>query len=118
VTQGGHEGDRLPFSKRDTADQPDAPRSTSSEPYHIGADRSLVDKHQSSGIKHALLSDPTSARAGHICSLPFLGLQAFFEGDAVSAEKTPERAAAGSNPPPAQLCNGLQQSQGRLLGRK
>src|ERR1700674_2604768 len=74
VTQGGHEGDRLPCSKRDTADQPDAPRRTSSEPYHIGADRSLVDKHQSSGIKHALLSDPTSARSGHICSLPFRSL--------------------------------------------
>src|SRR5712691_771070 len=78
VPQGRHEGDRPPFSKRDMADQPDAARSPSPEPHHVGADRSLVDKHQPSGVKHALLSDPTSARSGHICSLPFHGLQTFF----------------------------------------
>ena len=66
------------------------------EPHHISAGRSLVDKHQPRGIKHALLADPTSARAGHIGSLPFRGLQAFFERDAVSIEKPPERTAAGS----------------------
>src|SRR5215813_5735561 len=42
----------------------------------------------------------------------------FFEGDAVSVEKTPERATAGSNPPPAQLDNGLHQSQIRLFGNQ
>src|SRR2546425_8042186 len=42
----------------------------------------------------------------------------FFEGDAVSVEKTPERAAAGSNPPPAQLCNRFYQSQVRLFGNQ
>ncbi len=47
------------------------------EPHHVGADRSLVDKHQLGGIKHALLSHPTSARAGHVRSLSFRGLQAF-----------------------------------------
>jgi len=78
VPQGGYEGDRLPFSKRDVADQSDTSRSTPTEPHHIGADSSLVDKHQPGGIKHALLSNPTSARAGHVCSLSFLGLQAFF----------------------------------------
>jgi hypothetical protein len=78
VPQGGHEGDRLPFSKRDTTDQSDAPRSPSSEPHHIGADRSLVDKYQPSGVKHALLSHPTSARSGDVRSLPLRGLQAFF----------------------------------------
>jgi len=78
VTQGGHEGDCLPFSKRDVADQPDAPRGPSPEPRQIGADRGLVDKYQPSGVKHTLLSDPTSPRSGHICPLPFCGLQAFF----------------------------------------
>src|SRR5260370_10793724 len=63
LTQGSHEGDRPPFSARDAADQPDAPRSAPPEPHHIGADRSLVDKHQPTGAKHALLSDPTSPRA-------------------------------------------------------
>ena len=42
----------------------------------------------------------------------------FFEGDAVSVEKTPERAAAGSNPPLAQLCNGLDQGQVRMFGNQ
>src|SRR5713226_6274272 len=78
VTQRGHEGDRLPFSERHVAYHPDAPRSPSSEPHHIGADRSFVDKHQPGGIKHTLLSNPTAARSGHIRSLSFCGLQAFF----------------------------------------
>ena len=78
MPQGGHEGDRLPFAKRNAADQPHSPRSAPPEPRHIGADRSLVDKHQPGGVKHALLSDPASARAGHVCPLTFRGLQAFF----------------------------------------
>src|SRR3984893_13098425 len=40
----------------------------------------------------------------------------FFKGDSVAIEKTPERATAGSNPSLAQLCDGLHQSQVRLLG--
>jgi hypothetical protein len=36
----------------------------------------------------------------------------------VSIEKTPERAAARSNPPPAQRCNALHQSQVRLFGHQ
>ena len=78
VTQGGHEGDCLPVSKRDAANQSDAPRGPPPEPYHIGADRSFINEHQSSGVKHALLPDPASARAGHVCSLSFRRLQAFF----------------------------------------
>src|SRR5713226_7517568 len=35
----------------------------------------------------------------------------FFKGNAVSVEKAPERAAAGFDPPLAQLCNRLYQSQ-------
>jgi hypothetical protein len=50
-------------------------------------------------------------RAGHIGSLPFRGLQAFFERDAVRIEKPPERTAAGSNPLLAQFRNGLDQGQ-------
>ena len=78
VTPRGHEGDCLPCAKRDAADQPDPARSPPPEPHHVGAGRSLVDKHQPGGIKLALLADPTSPRAGHIGSLPFRGLQAFF----------------------------------------
>src|SRR6266568_465211 len=35
----------------------------------------------------------------------------FFKGDVVAVEKTPERAATGFDPPLAQLCNRLYQSQ-------
>src|SRR6267142_1658281 len=78
VPQGGHEGDRLPCSKWNDADHPDAPRSTPPEPHQVGADRGLVDKHQPGGIKHTLLSYPTSACSRYICSLSFGSLQAFF----------------------------------------
>ena len=64
VPQGGHEGNRLPFAKRNTADQPHSPRSAPPEPRHIGADRSLVDKHQPGGVKHALLSDSSVGARG------------------------------------------------------
>ena len=60
------------------ADHPLASWSTPPEPHQVCADRGLVDKHQPGGIKHALLSHPTSARSRHICSLPFGRLQAFF----------------------------------------
>src|SRR4029077_19140227 len=42
----------------------------------------------------------------------------FFEGDVVSVEKPPERAAAGFDPPLAQLCNRLNQGQVRLFGNQ
>jgi hypothetical protein len=42
----------------------------------------------------------------------------FFEGDAMPAEKTPKRTAAGSNPPLAPLRNGLHQSQVRVFGNQ
>src|ERR1700681_1676847 len=80
VAQGGHKGDCLPCSKRNGSDHPDATWCPPPEPHHVRADRSLVDKHQPGGIKHALLSYPKSARSRHICSLPFGGLQAFFKG--------------------------------------
>jgi hypothetical protein len=60
------------------ANHPDTGRSPSPEPRHIGADGSLVDKHQPRWIKKTLLSYPTAARSRHICSLAFRRLQAFF----------------------------------------
>src|ERR1700747_1804008 len=42
----------------------------------------------------------------------------FFKGYVVSGEKTTERTAAGFDPPLAQLCNRLNQSQVRLLGNQ
>ena len=107
-----------PCSKRNAADHPIAPWRPSSEPHQVRADRSFVDKHQPGGIKHALLSHPTSECARHICALPLGRLQGFFKGDVVSVEKAPERAAAGFNPSLAQRCNRLYQSQVRLFGNQ
>src|SRR6202795_674871 len=118
VAQGSHEGDRLPCSKRNGADTPVAARSTPPDPRQVCADRGLIDKHYPGGIKHPLFSDPTSACSRHIRSLPFSSLQAFFKGDSVAIEKTPERATACSNPSLAQLRDGLHQSQVRLLGNQ
>jgi len=78
VTQRGDEGDRLPFSERDVADQSNASRSTSFKAHQIGAHRGFVDKYQPSRVKHTLLSHPASTRADHVRSLPFGSLQAFF----------------------------------------
>jgi hypothetical protein len=38
---------------------------------------SLVDKHQSGGVKHALLAHPTTTGASHVCALSFGRLQAY-----------------------------------------
>ena len=46
TTQGAHEGKRLPRSKRNRADNPDAPWSTPTQPDQIGADRCFVKKYQ------------------------------------------------------------------------
>ena len=78
VTQGGHEGNRLPCPKRHLADQSDAPRCSAAEAHQVGTDRGLVDKYQPGGIKQALLPNPTSARASDVRALPFSGLQCFF----------------------------------------
>jgi len=78
VTQSGHEGDRLPSSKRNSANHPDATRGSPSQSHHVRADGGLVDKHQPGRIKHTLLSYPPAARPRHICSLPFGCLQGFF----------------------------------------
>ena len=78
MTQSGHEGDRLPSSKRNGANHPDATRGSPSQSHHVRADGGLVDKHQPGRIKHTLLSYPAAARSRHIRSLPFGCLQHFF----------------------------------------
>ena len=78
VTQGSHEGNRLPCPKWHLADQSDAPRGSAAEAHQVGTDGGLVEKYQPGGIKQALLPNPTSARAGDVRALPFSGLQRFF----------------------------------------
>lgn len=78
VTQGGHKGDRLPLSTRGMPDEFDASRTATPEPHHLGGDRSLVDKHQVGGIKHALLSHPAAARPRHVGAVLFRRPQTLF----------------------------------------
>jgi hypothetical protein len=67
------------ISKRNGANHPDATRGSPSQSHHVRADGGLVDKHQPGRIKHTLLSYPAAARSRHICSLPLVCLQYFFD---------------------------------------
>lgn len=78
VPQTGNKGDRFPMSVWDRCDQSLAARAAASEPHHVCASGSLVNKHQPGGIKQALLSYPTSAGASDIGSLLLLRVQTFF----------------------------------------
>ena len=82
VAQGAHEGECLPCAERNGP-----PWSPPPEPHHVGANRSLVDKHQPCGIKHALLSHPASAGAGDSARCRSAACRLFFKGDAVSRKK-------------------------------
>ena len=78
VAQSGDERDRLPMSMRRIADQPHATRAAASQPHHVGAGGSLVDKDQPRRIKQTLLAYPTPACTHHVRSLLLGGVQAFF----------------------------------------
>src|SRR6478609_7270359 len=78
VPQRCHEGDRLPMSVRHATNQPHATRAAPLEPRHIGADCSLIDKHQSGGVKHALLPDPAPTRPRHVSALLLRRSHTFF----------------------------------------
>jgi hypothetical protein len=78
MAQAGDESDCFPMSMRNRCDQPLPARATTSEPHHVCAGSGLVDKHQPSGVKHALLSYPTSAGASDIGSFLLCRVQAFF----------------------------------------
>jgi len=51
MSQSGDERDGLPMSMRRIADQPYTTRAATSQPHHVGAGGSLVDKDQSRRIK-------------------------------------------------------------------
>src|SRR5256886_16261146 len=61
VAQSVHEGDRLPSSKRNGANHPDATRGAPSQSRHVRAAGRLVDEYQTGLIKHTLLSYPPAA---------------------------------------------------------
>ena len=51
---------------RCVTNQSNAPWTSTVEPHHLGAGGGLVDKHQSCGVKRALLSNPASSRVGDV----------------------------------------------------
>jgi hypothetical protein len=78
ISKTGYEGDGFPMSVRGVANQSRTSWAPTSEPHHLGAGGSFVDKYQPGWIKHALLSIPAPARAGHVRSVLLRGAQAFF----------------------------------------
>ena len=78
MAQAGYEGDGFPMPVRCVSDQSHAARAATSQPHHIGAGGGLVDKDKPGRIKQTLLSNPASARTGHVRSLLLGSVQAFF----------------------------------------
>src|SRR5450759_4237343 len=65
------------MSVRHATDQPLAAWATAAKPPHFSIGRSLVDEHQTGRIKHALLSNPATARPSDVCSFLLRRAQAF-----------------------------------------
>lgn len=78
MAQACDEGDRLPMSMRRVIDQSLAAWATSSRSHHVGADRRLIEKHQSGCVEQALSPDPTPTRSGYVGSVLLAGVQGFF----------------------------------------
>src|ERR1700751_2606903 len=118
LTQSGHKGDRLPSSKRNSANHPDArgARPLSLTMFVLTAVSSINTRRAGSSIPcsriHRRRARATSARCRSAAC------RAFFESDVVPVEKTPERTAAGFDPSLAQFCNRFYQGQVRLPGDK
>src|SRR5256884_4574148 len=70
VAQSDNQGDGLPMAVGNGPDQSFAPRATAPKSHQAGAGGGLVDKHQSGGIKQALLANPAPPRPRHV--RPFL----------------------------------------------
>jgi hypothetical protein len=66
---------------------------------HVGGDGCFIDKYKASGVKQPSLADPASALPRHVVSVSLCGAQTFFNGDAMTSEKSAERAAASRNSP-------------------
>jgi hypothetical protein len=78
AAQRGHKGHGLPMPLRHSPDQANTARAAAIEPYHIGADRGLIDEYQMCRVKQPLLSYPASPCPRHVGALLFGRAQAFF----------------------------------------
>src|SRR5215467_13717884 len=84
LAQAGHKGDCFPMSMWRVTDQSLAAWTAASQPHHRSGGAGLIDKHQSRGIKHALLAHPTSPCAGHVGTLCSAAYKVFFKAEVVS----------------------------------
>jgi len=87
MTQTRHQSDGLSVPVWNGPDQSFAAGTTTPQSHHVGAGGSLIDKHQPSGVKHTLLSDPASAPPGDVRPFLFRRAQAFFDSYIMSLEK-------------------------------
>src|SRR5207244_12842366 len=108
--------DRHPMPVWNQSDQSFAAPASPPESHHVGAGGGLIDEYQPGGVEHALLSHPASARPGHVRPLLLTRAQAFFKGDIMSLEKSPDCGAAAWDSSLVHRRNDLLQSQIRLLG--
>ena len=76
--QGGNESHGLPMAERDLGLQALAPGRPTVETGHLGVDPGLIDEDQALGIDEALRGVPDPAPGGHVGTILFCGLQAFF----------------------------------------
>src|SRR5215831_16805745 len=95
VAQSDNQGDGLPMAVGNGPDQSFAPRATAPKSHQAGAGGGLVDKHQSGGIKQALLANPAPPCPRHVRPFLLRRAQAFFDGDIMSLEKSPDRSTTG-----------------------
>src|SRR4029077_20007828 len=96
-------GEGLAIAKRHMIDDPHPTRPVPVEPHHLGVHAGFIDKNQPRRMEQPLLTNPFAAGPHHILALPFAGEKALLlEGDVVTAEKPPQRTAAGADSPPLQ----------------
>jgi hypothetical protein len=108
------------MSHRNLANEAFSARAPTVRTDHVGGDGSFVDKYKASGVKQPLLADPASALARHVVSLSLCGAQAFVNGNAMTSEKSAERAAASRISPLVQRLDDLIEgncSRSRLSAR-
>src|SRR5260370_32759684 len=91
-----------------------APRATPPKSPQAGAGGGLVDEHQSGGIKQALLANPAPPCSRHVRPFLLRRAQAFFDGDIMSLEKSPDRGATAWNSLLAHRRNDLDRKSTRL----
>src|SRR6266478_383990 len=76
-TQARNECHGLPVAQWHISDQELSARTAAIRSYHVGADRGLVDEHQSGRVKKPLLTNPASTCPSDVGALLFRRAQAF-----------------------------------------